>query len=674
MSTGWDEIEWARFEGAYGPATETPVILRDIASADPQVAADGRFEFWSSLQHQGSVYPATVVAAPFLVELAARPETHGRADLLTTLGQLCDPARSPDEVRPEVRAAVSAVSERLLPCLGDPDPAVREGAAFALAHSGPQHAAALRARHAVESVPAVRASLLLAMTRYEEAPSPGPLTEPFPVPAAGAYVLARAGLPLSPAAAAAYERGEVWRGPWSDEVRGCPADVTRLLDNEGTGALVDMLAESLFKAARVGAAEGLRHRFELLRSAPVELMSRLAPLLEDPDPEVRAAAVGAARAAGRPVAALAGRLTEIALDGDETALEILVRLGSPGWKQPALAIWAEGRDPSAATLFASHPPAFDAEVLSVVRTRLAAGDRATDLVQLLRRWGPAAGDAVPDIVAAYPRARGVAADALVAIGSAALPAVPALRELAADGDIRAGHAVWRLTGDAEALVGAVLAHDARCEHVCPWDLRYVSAAGTAVAALVPHLRARLTGSSAGSDFVGAATAGSAVDDSASSLTDEDRIAIAEVLWRATGDPEEALPTVTAVLDGKFDNYAARLAAAIPDPRLIPGLQRLFTGDGRSSPGWGRLDAARALWQLGTPADDLAPALLAMVQDSGRHDAVDLIVELGAVSAVPTLQDLAERDERVIRHGFMDYVWQDDALRDHLREAVTRLTS
>jgi hypothetical protein len=88
---GWDAIDWVGHEGAYGPATETPQILRAIASADPQTAADGRFEFYSSLHHQGTVYPATVLAAPFLVELAGRPGVHGRADLLSTIGQLCDP-------------------------------------------------------------------------------------------------------------------------------------------------------------------------------------------------------------------------------------------------------------------------------------------------------------------------------------------------------------------------------------------------------------------------------------------------------------------------------------------------------------------------------------------------------------------------------------------------------
>ena len=87
------------------------------------------------------------------------------------------------------------------------------------------------------------------------------------------------------------------------------------------------------------------------------------------------------------------------------------------------------------------------------------------------------------------------------------------------------------------------------------------------------------------------------------------------------------------------------------------------------------DAARTLWRLGTPATDLVEPLLAAAADPyGQPDAVTLLVEMRAVTAVPGLVELAERDERVVRYGNMDYVWRDDALRRHLRTAVTVLTT
>ncbi len=39
----------------------------------------------------GRVYPVTVVAVPFLVELATTPGVHEREQLLVTLGMLTDP-------------------------------------------------------------------------------------------------------------------------------------------------------------------------------------------------------------------------------------------------------------------------------------------------------------------------------------------------------------------------------------------------------------------------------------------------------------------------------------------------------------------------------------------------------------------------------------------------------
>ncbi|MEU4643366.1 hypothetical protein [Micromonospora sp. NPDC023814] len=81
--------------------------------------------------------------------------------------------------------------------------------------------------------------------------------------------------------------------------------------------------------------------------------------------------------------------------------------------------------------------------------------------------------------------------------------------------------------------------------------------------------------------------------------------------------------------------------------------------------YGRVDAARALWRLGT----------AVADPYGDKGAVALLVEMGAVDAVPGLVELADRDERVVTYGSYDEtVWSDDRLRRDLYTAIAALRS
>ncbi|GAB7046530.1 hypothetical protein [Catenuloplanes indicus] len=656
MGNAWDTIDWAAFDGAYGPATETPGILAAIASEDPEVADDGRFEFYSSLHHQGTVYAATVQAVPFLIELAVRPGVHQRDHLLRTVGALCDPQQTNGEQR-AVHAAVARLSGLLLPALDDPDPGVREAAAYALAHADSRHVPALAARRASETVPVVRASLLLGTAPHPPGLLRDALTEPFPVPAAAAVLLARARHPLTAdQLTRVYATTATWQGPWSDTVSGRPGDLTRFLDLDGLTTLTDALTTG---PARRDLAHGLADRFRSSRAAASALAGRLAPLLADPEQDVRSAAVDAALAAGTACAVLADALATLAADpvGDapDEALGLLIRLRDPRWSGLLVSAWERGRDPQVTTLFGDISPPYDAEILHAVRRRLRmlagepeAGKWAAapqvGLVQLLGGWGPAAADAVPEIIAAYERAFGVAADALASIGPSALSAVSMLKDRALGGDLRAGHAVWRLTGETEALVSAVLAKRGRG---AAWDLRRAGEAGTALAPAVPRLREWL------------AQAGDA----------DERIMVARALWRATGDPAEALPTLTEVLAGGHPGAGAGLAAEIGTPEHRPHLRRML----RHQPWHVQVDAIRALHRLGVPAEELTAPLLDLL-DRASDIQVNLLVEMRAVTAIPALTALAEQPERVVRSGFRDYPWQDDALRERLRAAVAALSA
>jgi hypothetical protein len=73
MMLSLDSDEWPRLRHAYGQASNTPGLLRQVA-ADPRPQADHGAPpwepLWSSLCHQDDVYTASYAAVPHLVEIA----------------------------------------------------------------------------------------------------------------------------------------------------------------------------------------------------------------------------------------------------------------------------------------------------------------------------------------------------------------------------------------------------------------------------------------------------------------------------------------------------------------------------------------------------------------------------------------------------------------------------
>jgi hypothetical protein len=66
---------WAELQHAYGAASDIPALLRQLQtlpSSEPN--EEPWFSIWSSLAHQGDVYPASFAAVPYVVEaLASAP-------------------------------------------------------------------------------------------------------------------------------------------------------------------------------------------------------------------------------------------------------------------------------------------------------------------------------------------------------------------------------------------------------------------------------------------------------------------------------------------------------------------------------------------------------------------------------------------------------------------------
>jgi len=88
---GVDAEPWAELEGAYGDQVEDfPRLMRALASRDPLVRKFALSSIDSEIDHQGSTYPATSCALPYLARLLAHPNVD-RASLLAVIQCAGDP-------------------------------------------------------------------------------------------------------------------------------------------------------------------------------------------------------------------------------------------------------------------------------------------------------------------------------------------------------------------------------------------------------------------------------------------------------------------------------------------------------------------------------------------------------------------------------------------------------
>jgi HEAT repeats len=683
MLQGLDALAWGTLTHAYGPADDIPDVLRAAASTDEQQAQAAGDELFGSVFHQGTVYPASVAVVPFVAELAAAPTVHHRFLLVDLLGGMADPNQADGAEAAAVAAAVTAQVPRLLPLLSDPDPKVRETAAYALAQcpdmAGPV-VARLRARWAVEDVPLVRASLLAAGGRLDPIGCGDWLVAAAgdahaTVRAAAVLAIAWAGLPWpGPATGAvisAYRDGDPLAG-WAWYGHDSLAELLKQFDVRAVPApVVGALVHAPAAEARAQVAYAVDELNLARRSAPARLVPLLAPLLGDPEERVRQAATNTVRAAGSAGALVADELAALAaaftsdaevgrLGAAAQALCALIQLGDPRWRAPLLAAWRSGRAPyDAGRLLSAAGVAADPELLAAVRARLNSIDaegrldtnERAGLVWLLGCWGPAAAPAIPELLIALERGWGAAPRALTAIGPPAAVALPALRAAGGRGEVEAAAAVWHLAGEPGLLIEAVRRadHDTFCARAID---RLVELGGHA-RALLPRLRRFLTGEPAW-PFPAR----------------EAQLAAARVVWRLTGDPGAVRPTVRVVLAAGDQpaGTAASLAAelGIHARPLVPLLRAALNDR------WARVHAAQALWRLDGSAAELVEPLLAAIADGwGREAAaLDLLVDMKAAQAIPRLRELAGQDARIITAGaFVGIVHSDELLRARLLEAI-----
>ena len=74
----WKAWTGGRFHHAYGPANDTPNLLRTLAEGTDAEADRACGDLWGSVNHQGTVYPATALTMPFLLQIAEDVSLSGR--------------------------------------------------------------------------------------------------------------------------------------------------------------------------------------------------------------------------------------------------------------------------------------------------------------------------------------------------------------------------------------------------------------------------------------------------------------------------------------------------------------------------------------------------------------------------------------------------------------------
>jgi hypothetical protein len=695
---GLDAHPWAGTTHAYGQAEDLPDVLRALTGDDEEAADEAVSELYGSVLHQGTVYAASAEVAPFLARIAAAG--HKSADLLRLLG---DMAGSDDEYGVEpgtVRRAVAAQLPLMMPWLGDRDPSVRQAAVWAVAQTRAADTVLpeLLDRWDTEREPLVRAELLGAVAGLDpaagaalaqaalgpEQPAQLRLAAVFArLDAGGAWDAAhhRAMLSTLPASPLGRERLDLDRAePLCAVVeellrRGTEADTAAagdLLDAALRDERADVRAEAVWAADRA---------CQMSRSAPRRLLPALLPLVTAGDargvlsllgklgPVAAQAAPALAELAEADDDDLADRaLGVLALVAPDRAAPLLARdLGKRPWGLDAAAGFRAPQD----VPFPFHP-----ELLSAVRARLAeddlTGNEPIQLMRLLRQWGGRAAGALPELYELLTRFPLPAAPAVAAIAAECPPgerrrAAQVLRAQAPDGPLPVAEAHYELTGETDALLARLAKELSDVSGDTARAAQVAGRLGAVATVSADALRGALSGADARA---------------VSPVLDAD-VALADALWRITGDAR----TVVPVLDSVFARAAgerwfrwsairaARVAALLgPVGRpLVPRLEALLK-DPEQVPA-AVLALVAAAEEGALDRRSLADLVLAAAeQEANALEACDALEVLGvdALTAdhLRRLHDLAEGDRRVIRSGVENrIIGADELLRARVRAVV-----
>ncbi len=122
-----DAIDWAGIGHAYGPARDTPDEIRLLRAPDSDLREDALERLANSICHQGSVYPASAAAVPFLARLALDPTQPDRPGIIWLLAMVARGAADPSTDATVGRAILDAIAPFADALLASADPSVDLG-------------------------------------------------------------------------------------------------------------------------------------------------------------------------------------------------------------------------------------------------------------------------------------------------------------------------------------------------------------------------------------------------------------------------------------------------------------------------------------------------------------------------------------------------------------------
>lgn len=155
-------IDWSQIGSCYGRSNKIPKAIRGLTSKDATARERALGTLWNNLTHQGSVYEASALAVPFLLEIVVHPQAQDKCQVVNLLACLGskgaylrpgfetlerrlllqyirdEPLPHPEAVydyrrwTEQTQQAVRNGLPLFLPLLADPDPAMRMEIAFLL--------------------------------------------------------------------------------------------------------------------------------------------------------------------------------------------------------------------------------------------------------------------------------------------------------------------------------------------------------------------------------------------------------------------------------------------------------------------------------------------------------------------------------------------------------------
>jgi hypothetical protein len=491
-------VDWAGLTHAYGPADDLPGLLRGLAQGDD----DALYELYGNIWHQGTVYPATAYAVPYLIRLLDGPDSD-TAGILGLLDEIAR-ARAGREDAAAHLAVAAGLPSYLRLLAAHPEQGVRAAVAATIGALGQAVAggasAALRQAATGDSDPTVRAAAVLALGVRGDGVAEH-LDDPAPLPRlTAALAMARTESALPAAAVSILER----------DAPACLGDIERLPEFDDDPLVwvlrglrhrwelqVDLVTAWLRHpdpAVREGAAYAAEEPLMHWRPAAGRLAPALAAAVADPEKKVYHWAVRNLANAGRAATAYADQLAA-AMDQhrEPVAVTALARMGDPRADAYLAAVLAALPDADIDRLGG----AFDAlgpwadrcrAVITGAIPSAPAGRPREGLMRAAHRVGVPAAELLPVLrreADRHPRAVARVLGDLGPSAAEALPELQAMRRAGAGWD--AELAIWRITGATGELLARVRA--AISDRVEPEALEVLAAVGPAagdLAGLLPR--------------------------------------------------------------------------------------------------------------------------------------------------------------------------------------------